>query len=177
MQVLWEDHRNDLFVNGFGTINPMLQPSQGPLTSHRSTHVCRWQQMGLVYVFSSTRSTRSLIRPRKVLDPTGAILVRIFRVLSPLHPFLAALPASQIGVGISCAWIHRIYREFELLAGKSAPHDFIQLLVYKAMTFSNEIEKIDTVRAYHVGRCPTRSYTGGRFLTGLHMTERPELFR
>jgi len=44
--------------------------------------------------------------------------------------------------------MYRIYREFELLAGKSASHDFIQLLIYKAMTFSNEIEKVDTVRAY-----------------------------
>ena len=37
-----------------------------------------------------------------------------------------------------------------MLAGKSAPHDFLQLIIYKAMTFSDEIEKIDTVRAYHV---------------------------
>jgi hypothetical protein len=37
-----------------------------------------------------------------------------------------------------------------MLAGKSSPHDFLQLIIYKAMTFSDEIEKIDTVRAYHV---------------------------
>ncbi len=43
-----------------------------------------------------------------------------------------------------------MYRQFELLAGKSAPHDFIQLLIYNAVTFSDEIEKVDTVRAYHV---------------------------
>lgn len=49
------------------------------------------------------------------------------------------------------AWGHTIYTEFELLAGKSAPRDFIQLLVYNAMTFSDEIEKVDTVRAYHSG--------------------------
>lgn len=48
------------------------------------------------------------------------------------------------------AWSRTIYAQFELLAGKSAPHDFLQLIIYKAMTFSNEIEKIDTVRAYHV---------------------------
>ena len=29
-------------------------------------------------------------------------------------------------------------------------HEFLQLLIYKAMTFSDEIEKVDTVRAYHV---------------------------
>lgn len=43
-----------------------------------------------------------------------------------------------------------MYEQFGLLAGKSAPHDFIQLVVYKAMTFSEHIDKIDTVRAYHV---------------------------
>jgi hypothetical protein len=48
------------------------------------------------------------------------------------------------------AWSRTIYAQFELLAGKSAPHDFLQLIIYKAMTFSNEIEKVDTVRAYHV---------------------------
>ena len=55
------------------------------------------------------------------------------------------------------AWTRTIYAQFELLAGKSAPHDFLQLIIYKAMTFSDEIEKIDTVRAYHVCRlksCP-----------------------
>lgn len=56
----------------------------------------------------------------------------------------------QIGIGIGTSWGHTIYKEFELLAGKSAPYEFIQLLIYKAATFSNDIEKIDTVRAYHV---------------------------
>ena len=48
------------------------------------------------------------------------------------------------------SWGHTVYGQFQLLAGKSAPHDFIQLIIYKAVTFSDEIEKIDTVRAYHV---------------------------
>lgn len=56
----------------------------------------------------------------------------------------------QIAVGVIVAWTRTIYGEFELLAGKSAPHDFLQLLIYKATTFSDDIEKIDTVRAYHV---------------------------
>ena len=47
-------------------------------------------------------------------------------------------------------WGKTIYEQFELLAGKSAPHEFLQLLIYKATTFSDEIEKVDTVRAYHV---------------------------
>jgi hypothetical protein len=48
------------------------------------------------------------------------------------------------------AWGRTIYRQFELLAGKSAPHEFLQLIIYKATTFSDEIDQIDTVRAYHV---------------------------
>lgn len=55
------------------------------------------------------------------------------------------------------AWSRTIYKQFELLAGKSAPHEFIQLLTYKATTFSDEIEQIDTVRAYHV-RLPPPSF-------------------
>jgi len=60
------------------------------------------------------------------------------------------LIARQIALGVIMAWGHTVYTQFELLAGKSAPHDFIQLIVYKAMIFSEDIEKIDTVRAYHV---------------------------
>lgn len=56
----------------------------------------------------------------------------------------------QIAFGVIAAWTRTIYRQFELLAGKSAPHEFLQLLIYKATTFSDEIEKVDTVRAYHV---------------------------
>lgn len=57
---------------------------------------------------------------------------------------------SQIAIGVILAWTRTVYHEFELLAGKSAPHDFIHLLIYNAATFSEDIEKVDTVRAYHV---------------------------
>lgn len=60
--------------------------------------------------------------------------------------------ARQISLGVIIAWGRTIYGEFELLAGKSAPHDFIQLIIYKALTFSEDINKLDTVRAYHVSR-------------------------
>jgi len=95
VHVLWEDHRNDLFINGFG----LLMSAGGSKL--------RWY-----------------------LDPMGAIL---------------------IASGVILAWSRTVYKQFGLLAGKSAPHDFMQLLIYKAMTFSDEIEKIDTVRAYHSG--------------------------
>ncbi|THH23237.1 hypothetical protein EUX98_g7940 [Antrodiella citrinella] len=99
IEILWEDHRNDLFINGFGT----------PLFLH------------------------------------------------PLHSLLALSfsdmfgDVGQIAMGVIIAWSSTVYKQFELLAGKSAPHDFVQLLTYKATTFSNEIEKVDTVRAYHSG--------------------------
>ncbi|PSR72556.1 hypothetical protein PHLCEN_2v11549 [Hermanssonia centrifuga] len=93
VHVLWEDHRNDLFINGFG----LLMSAGGSKL--------KW-----------------------FLDPMGAII---------------------IAAGVILAWGFTVYRQFGLLAGKSAPHDFIQLLIYKAITFSDDIEQIDTVRAYH----------------------------
>ncbi|KAF8899272.1 CDF-like metal transporter [Infundibulicybe gibba] len=95
VHVLWEDHRNDLWINSFG-------------------------------ILMSTGGSKL----RWYLDPMGAII---------------------IALGVIVAWGRTIYGQFELLAGKSAPHDFLQLLIYKATIFSDEIEKIDTVRAYHSG--------------------------
>ena len=86
------------------------------------------------------------------LDPMGAIIVCLCCLTAlPRKPLTDVVPnLVQIAAGVILAWGRTIYRQFELLAGKSAPHDFIQLLVYKAMTFSEEISQIDTVRAYHV---------------------------
>ncbi|KAG6889343.1 hypothetical protein C0995_001751 [Termitomyces sp. Mi166 len=95
VRVLWEDHRNDLWINGFG----LLMSAGGS----------KWVWY---------------------LDPMGAII---------------------IALGVMLAWSRTIHGEFELLAGKSAPHDFLQLIIYKAVTFSEEILKVDTVRAYHSG--------------------------
>ncbi|KAF9486406.1 CDF-like metal transporter [Pholiota conissans] len=95
VQVLWQDHRNDLWINGFG----ILMSCGGSKL--------RWY-----------------------LDPVGAII---------------------IALGVIISWGRTVYQEFELLAGKSAPHEFLQLVIYKAATFTDEIEKVDTVRAYHSG--------------------------
>ncbi|KAJ7459060.1 CDF-like metal transporter [Mycena galericulata] len=83
--VLWEDHRNDLFINGFGILMSI------------GGSKLRWW-----------------------LDPMGAII---------------------IALGVIIAWSRTIYTQFELLAWK--------LLIYKSATFSQEIDKVDTVRAYH----------------------------
>ncbi|KAG9123223.1 hypothetical protein FRC07_000078 [Ceratobasidium sp. 392] len=95
VRMLWEDHRNDLFINGFGI-----------LTSAGGAKLAWW------------------------LDPTGAII---------------------IACGVMISWSRTVYGEFELLAGKSAPHEFLQLVIYKAATFSDDIKCLDTVRAYHSG--------------------------
>jgi hypothetical protein len=75
----------------------------------------------------------------------GAIIVSLAIFTSKLHAYV-----QQIAVGVLLAWGRTVYKEFELLAGKSAPHDFVQLVIYKALTFSDDIIQIDTVRAYHV---------------------------
>ncbi|ESK96169.1 cdf-like metal transporter [Moniliophthora roreri MCA 2997] len=95
VHVLWEDHRNDLWINTFG-------------------------------ILMSTGGSKL----RWYLDPMGAII---------------------IGLGIIVAWGRTIYGQFELLAGKSAPHEMLQLLIYKTATYSEEIQQVDTVRAYHSG--------------------------
>jgi len=70
---------------------------------------------------------------------------------SKLAWWLDATGAIIITSGVIIAWGRTIYKQFELLAGKSAPHDFLQLIIYKAATFNEEIDRIDTVRAYHSG--------------------------
>ncbi len=86
------------------------------------------------------------------LDPLGAVLVSYIHRVHPACP-----KDSQIALGIIASWTRTVYIQFGLLAGKAAPHDFLQLLVYKAMTFSDEIEKVDTVRAYHASLSSSRA--------------------
>jgi hypothetical protein len=81
------------------------------------------------------------------LDPIGAIIASVH--LSFVI-YVLTLIRTQVALGVIVAWTRTVYAQFELLAGKSAPHAFLQLVIYKATTFSDEIEKIDTVRAYHV---------------------------
>jgi len=95
VRMLWEDHRNDLFVSSFAI-----------LTAAGGSKLVWW------------------------LDPVGGMI---------------------IALGIIASWLRTLYGQFQFLAGKSAPHDFLQLVIYKAATFSDEIEQVDTVRAYHSG--------------------------
>ncbi|MBW0461549.1 hypothetical protein O181_001264 [Austropuccinia psidii MF-1] len=95
IRVLWEDHRNDLFINAFG------------IFTNAAGAKIRWW-----------------------IDPLGAML---------------------ISIALCMLWGSSITREFKLLAGVGAPVDFMQRVVYKAMTFSSHIEKIDSCKCYHAG--------------------------
>ncbi|KAK0470303.1 CDF-like metal transporter [Desarmillaria tabescens] len=95
VQVLWQDHRNDLLINGFGI-----------LTSSAGAKLKWW------------------------IDPIGAIIISCVIISS---------------------WTYTSYIQFGYLAGKAAPHEFTQLVIYKTLTFSDEIKQIDSCRAYHSG--------------------------
>lgn len=95
IRILWEDHRNDLLINGFGI-----------LTSIGGSKLQWW------------------------IDPMGAIILSIL---------------------ISVLWLHTAYSEFQLLIGKSADTETLQLITYVSMTHSPLIKQIDTVRAWHSG--------------------------
>lgn len=95
VQILWEDHRNDLWINTFALLMSL------------GGSKLKWY-----------------------LDPLGGLI---------------------IASGVIVSWVRTMHGQFEFLAGKSAPHEFLQLIAYKAMTFSEEIEKLDTVRAYYSG--------------------------
>ncbi|GAA6011076.1 hypothetical protein JCM10207_005487 [Rhodosporidiobolus poonsookiae] len=95
VRVLWEDHRNDLYVNGFGIC-----------TAAAGAKIQWW------------------------IDPTGAMIISCFLIFS---------------------WVRTASGHFQDLAGKAAPKEFINLVTYKAMTFAEQIDKIDSVLVYHSG--------------------------
>ncbi|GAA5882748.1 hypothetical protein JCM3774_003254 [Rhodotorula dairenensis] len=95
IRVLWEDHRNDLFINGFGLF-----------TSAAGAKIAWW------------------------MDPAGALVISFVLIFT---------------WGSTCA------THFQYLAGKAAPLDFQNLITYKAMTFADQIEAIDSCIVYHNG--------------------------
>lgn len=142
--MLWQDHRNDLIINGFGEQILDVRCSVSDLA--RYSHVHWWEQTEVVYASASRFSFRLTNVCIPDLDPLGAIIVR-------RRAYAARTSVSntlKIAFGVIISWSRTVHREFELLAGKSAPHTFLQLIVYKAATFSADIIKLDTVRAYHV---------------------------
>jgi len=101
----------------------------------------------MVYVFTwNLTSIGCLNRSFTVIDPMGGLIVSDF-VSFTLD---SADSRIKISLAVIAAWGRTSYKQFSLLAGKAAPHEFLQLVIYKASTFAPEIEKLDTVRAYHV---------------------------
>lgn len=95
VEVLYQDHRNDLFINGFGIF-----------TSAAGATIAGW------------------------IDPAGALI---------------------ISLAIITSWTRTAFGEFKTLAGAAAPTDFLQLVTYNAALFSDEIQAIESVRAYSSG--------------------------
>ncbi|GAA5883662.1 hypothetical protein JCM16303_004752 [Sporobolomyces ruberrimus] len=93
--VLWEDHRNDLFVNGFGLFT-----------------ACAGAKIAWF------------------IDPMGALIISFILIF---------------------VWGNTIKTHFTYLAGAAAPLEFQQLVIYKAMTFAEQIEAIDSCVVYHNG--------------------------
>lgn len=54
-------------------------------------------------------------------------------------------------VGLIYLWGSSAYVHFTHLAGRSAPLEFTQLVIYNAMHFADDIEAIDSCTAYHSG--------------------------
>ncbi|TXT12928.1 hypothetical protein VHUM_01329 [Vanrija humicola] len=95
VQVLWEDHRNDLFVNAFSIL------------TNAGGAKLRWY-----------------------IDPIGATIIALV---------------------IMAVWTRTAYEQFTHLAGITAPTEYVNMVTYKAMTFSEDIKNVDTVRVYHSG--------------------------
>ncbi|GAA5989292.1 hypothetical protein JCM5350_003433 [Sporobolomyces pararoseus] len=95
VRVLWEDHRNDLFINGFGLFT-----------------ACAGAKIAWF------------------IDPLGALIISFILIF---------------------VWGNTIRNHFYYLAGAAAPLEFQQLVIYKAMTFAEQIEAIDTCVVYHNG--------------------------
>ncbi|TKY89945.1 hypothetical protein EX895_001243 [Sporisorium graminicola] len=109
VEVLYQDHRNDLFINGFGIF-----------TSAAGATIAGW------------------------IDPAGALI---------------------ISIAIISSWTRTAFGEFKTLAGAAAPTDFLQLVTYNAALFSDEIQAIESVRAYS---------TGPRYIVEIDIVMHPE---
>ncbi|KAI9706294.1 MAG: hypothetical protein M1820_004869 [Bogoriella megaspora] len=57
-----------------------------------------------------------------------------------------------IALLILVSWVSTAFEHVWLLVGKTAPKEFVNKVVYLAVTHDNRILKVDTVRAYHAGQ-------------------------
>lgn len=95
VRIVWQDHRNDLFINGLGI-----------LTSVGGSKIAWW------------------------IDPAGAVV---------------------LSLGVIVLWFRTAAAEFMLVVGVAASPEMHQLVTYIALTHSEKVLGIDTVRAYYSG--------------------------
>ncbi len=77
----------------------------------------------------------------------GAIIISCVIIVSWTYTSYSVFPFMAFDLTRSCA----LTVQFGYLAGKAAPHEFTQLVIYKTLMFSDEIKQIDSCRAYHSG--------------------------
>lgn len=113
VQILWEDHRNDLPVNTFGIL------------TNAGGAKLRW------WIGKSSFSFQNFIFfGRKKVSDTPCV-------------FSDPMGAMIIAVGVITSWTITGYQEFSTLIGKNADLDFQRFIVYKAMTFSDDFIAIE----------------------------------
>jgi hypothetical protein len=88
-------------------------------------------------------------------DPAGALIIscelHLFRACVSTSANLAPTYLSRRTVVLIFTWGSTCATHFQYLAGKAAPLDFQNLITYKAMTFADQIEAIDSCIVYHNG--------------------------
>ncbi|KAK0204380.1 hypothetical protein DFS33DRAFT_1452992 [Desarmillaria ectypa] len=97
-------------------------------------------------------------------DHRNGILINSFGIFTSsagakLKWWIDPMGAIIISCVIIISWTYTSYIQFGYLAGKAAPHEFTQLIIYKTLTFSDEIKQIDSCRAYHSGEVCDNAYT------------------
>lgn len=103
---------------------------------------------------ASPAATAQLLTLTFLQDPAGALVIScelpLFRACVPTQTDLA-LHFFRQTVVLIFTWGSTCATHFQYLAGKAAPLDFQNLITYKAMTFADQIEAIDSCIVYHNG--------------------------
>ncbi|TVY73370.1 Metal tolerance protein [Lachnellula suecica] len=108
-----------------------------------------------LYCFSLRRYPAAAIF---MLDHRNDIVVNIFGLVMSIVGtrfakvwFLDPTGAICIACLILFSWASTAFEHMWYLVGKTAPQDFLNKLVYVALTHDSRVLKIDTARAYHAG--------------------------
>lgn len=91
------------------------------------------------------------------IDHRNDIVVNIFGLIMSIVGdrfvwYLDPIGAICIALLILFSWVSNAFEQVWLLVGKSAPKEFISKLVYMTITHDQQINKVETCRAYHAGQ-------------------------